>query len=605
MMTTAWLEWMASLTSTASMAPIALLAPLSLIVSAIKVALIVAIALAATSRARHRSAALRHWLLSAGLACAMAMPLLQPVVPTWGVLLIAPSQLISAASGRVDDGDGVGARVDDPRRDSMSVTQRLSRRLSMQAATDADADAEADAAARRLDGRDGLTFALTALMALWAIGAIACASIVLVGFARLMWLAAHAHRVLHGRGIDMTRDIARELGVRRPIRLLHSMHPSLLATWGVWRPTLLLPASAMAWSEERMRIVLCHEIAHIRRNDWAIQLCADLLRCLYWFNPLLWMACTRLRHESEIACDDEVLGRGVERTTYATHVLDLARAYGQHRRAAAAGAAMAHPSGLERRIRVMLNARLDRAPITRSVHIATIIAVALIAPPVAGFGAVVLGAQAPASLSGTIVDPSGAAVPYAEVLLTNATGDNRAADVDANGRFTYAGLTPGEYVIEVRAEGFAPVEDRVTLSPDQRIERRVRLPIGSVEETLVIAGLKSSAKSEPKELPERARVELATARTNNRQPVLVPERVRVMQPVYPEDLQRAGVHGTVTLMTRITTDGRVTIDKVLSPSSPELAAAARDAVREWRYDPTRLHGMPIETPMLVTIDFVP
>jgi TonB family protein len=571
------------------------LAPLALIVGAVKVAAIVGIALGAAALVRHRSAALRHWLLSAGLACALAMPLLQPVVPAWGLLMVAPAEFVSATIGHVDDADGARRWSSDP----ASLTPRAARATA--GASDATADADALARAR-LNERDALV--LTAVMAVWAIGAIACASVLLVGFARLMWLAAHARPIVNGRVAAMTADIARDLGVRRRIRLLHSAHPSLLMTWGLWRPTLLLPASAPDWSDERLHIVLCHELAHIRRNDWAMQMAADLLRCVYWFNPLLWIACTRLRHESEIACDDEVLGRGVERTTYATHVLDLARAYGQHRRASAAGTAMAHPSGLERRIRVMLNTRLDRAPITRSVHIATAIALALIAPPIAGFGAYQAAAQTFASLSGTIVDPSGAPVSNADVRLTTASGEERAATIDASGRFTFAAVTPGEYRFEVRAEGFAPAEEPVTLSPDQRIERRVRLSIGSVEESIVIAGAKSTGPSRLLEMPEGTLAELAAARTARKATLLAPERVRSMNPVYPAAVHDAGVHGTVTLMTRINTDGWVTIDKVLSPASPELAAAARNAVREWRYEPTRLHGVPIETPMLVTIEFV-
>ncbi len=101
--------------------------------------------------------------------------------------------------------------------------------------------------------------------------------------------------------------------------LLESTHPSLLVTWGLARPKVILPAAAAAWTDERARVVLSHELAHIRRGDWIVQLSAELLRAFYWFNPLLWIACRRLRLESEHACDDEVMSRGVEGTDYATH----------------------------------------------------------------------------------------------------------------------------------------------------------------------------------------------------------------------------------------------------------------------------------------------
>ena len=92
----------------------------------------------------------------------------------------------------------------------------------------------------------------------------------------------------------------------------------MLVTWGLARPKVILPATADEWSDARARVVMSHELAHIRRGDWIVQLSAELLRAFYWFNPLLWVACRRLRLESEHACDDEVMSRGVEGTDYAT-----------------------------------------------------------------------------------------------------------------------------------------------------------------------------------------------------------------------------------------------------------------------------------------------
>ncbi len=112
-------------------------------------------------------------------------------------------------------------------------------------------------------------------------------------------------------------------------RSSQSDHPSLLVTWGLARPKVILPSSADEWSDDRARVVMSHELAHIRRGDWIVQLSAELLRAFYWFNPLMWIACRRLRLESEHACDDEVMSRGVEGSDYATHLIELARALNQ------------------------------------------------------------------------------------------------------------------------------------------------------------------------------------------------------------------------------------------------------------------------------------
>ena len=169
------------------------------------------------------------------------------------------------------------------------------------------------------------------LQSIWLAGTFVGLAILLTGVLRLAWLAVHARRVTHGRWYDLAEEISRDYRLRRPVTLLQSSHPSLLVTWGLARPKVILPSAADAWTEERARVVLSHELAHIRRGDWIVQLSAELLRAFYWFNPLLWVACRRLRLESEHACDDEVMRRGFDGTDYATHLIELARALNQRR----------------------------------------------------------------------------------------------------------------------------------------------------------------------------------------------------------------------------------------------------------------------------------
>ena len=95
------------------------------------------------------------------------------------------------------------------------------------------------------------------------------------------------------------------------VRLLLTDESDLLATWGLLRPRVLLPPHAREWPDDRIRIVLCHELAHVRRHDWFVQITAEAVRIAFWFNPLIWIACTRLRRDSEQACDD--VGAGTTR----------------------------------------------------------------------------------------------------------------------------------------------------------------------------------------------------------------------------------------------------------------------------------------------------
>ena len=96
------------------------------------------------------------------------------------------------------------------------------------------------------------------------------------------------------------------------------------ATWGLWRPVILLPSSAVRWPAEHLEAALAHERAHIARGDWAVHLGARAVCSLFWFHPLVWLARRELALEAEHAADDAVVRSGVRPSTYATLLLSVA-----------------------------------------------------------------------------------------------------------------------------------------------------------------------------------------------------------------------------------------------------------------------------------------
>jgi beta-lactamase regulating signal transducer with metallopeptidase domain len=120
---------------------------------------------------------------------------------------------------------------------------------------------------------------------------------------------------------------------------------------------VLLPRDATSWSDERLRAVLLHERAHVRRRDTLLQAIGDLACAVYWFHPLVWVAARRARLDRERACDDLVLAGGIEATDYAAALLDVAREAG---RARIAGVAMAERSQLTTRVHALLDRNVRR-----------------------------------------------------------------------------------------------------------------------------------------------------------------------------------------------------------------------------------------------------
>jgi TonB family protein len=528
--------------------------------TALRSGALVFIGLAACALLRRGSAALRHSVLAASLVAAIAVVPLSVVMPPL-IVVSAPSRIDSAPVA----GNGIALS---PSSDDSGVVPVM-------------------------PGADTVTAHDTPrlLLVLWIAGIVVCAARLLGGLVRLVRTTRQAERIVRGPWVEMTADMSAAAGSRRPVALLQTSSPGVLATWGLFRPCVLLPAGAQAWSPERIGIVLRHELAHVRRGDWFVQLTGDLLRTVYWFNPLLWIACTILRRESEHACDDDVLGAGIEPGEYAGHLLDIARQC-RNRSIWSSAAAMSRPSTLERRIAAMLNPTLRRTALTRRALVMTGTALVAVTLPLAALRA---AQEGPQPLTGVIYDPTGAVVPEVKVTLEDAKQVATSTATDSSGRFEFPLVSPGKYVLQATLPGFKQLRQDIVLKTAADWDRAVTLQVGEVQETIAV---------------REQRVPQSTAKAEGPTPIRVggnikpPVKVKDVKPVYPPTMREAGREGVVPMEAIIGGDGTVHSVRVLSAQiHPDFALAAADAVRQWRFQPTLLNGKPVEVVMNVTIEF--
>ena len=537
--------------------------------SAIPVAVIVLVTMIAAALLRNRSAAIRHWILAVGVVAAVAMPAIQTVAPRWGM----PRAGIPALAA--------GAIASTP-----AGTRPLA----------------AMARAVQTIGVAPHPVSIAGVAAwVWMGGVFVGLALLCAGFARLTWIASRCEPVIDCRWLTPAREIAAQLGLRRDIVLLQSAHERLLVTWGIWSPQIILPAGASHWTNDRIRIVVCHELSHVRRGDWMLHVIAGALRAIYWVNPLVWIVCHRLRHESERACDDEVLNLGMTGSDYATELLNIARTLRPPAWSPAPG--MARPSSLQRRVRAMLNTNIDRSPLSAAVRVAIATAALSVAIVVAGSGA---AAQVGAALSGSFVDALNNAIPnVAMTLKNNATAEKYTIRSDADGRFTFEALPDGDYQGEVNAPGFTSIHPFFRIKDGKSTQPTViPLPLGSVEETITV----TSAATQTVVTPFASTQAAAAARAQafrQRDPnaaVFPPMKTRDVRPLYPPN--RTGDEATVFLEGIIDTSGLMKGLQVLQPADDEFARAAMDAVNNWQFEPTRLHGVPVDTAMHLTVRFI-
>jgi len=177
----------------------------------------------------------------------------------------------------------------------------------------------------------------------------------------LVDLAALSRHARHGIAVPRMDAalwaLAKGTGVRRRVRLRFSDAFDIPCTWGVARPVIGMPRSALSWTEERRNAVFLHELGHIRRWDGLLAAGARVACALFWFHPLAWWLERSARDDAERACDQLVVQSGVTPERYARHLLEIVR--DARRRAPAAVPTMASGS-LGARITTLLEHRPPR-----------------------------------------------------------------------------------------------------------------------------------------------------------------------------------------------------------------------------------------------------
>lgn len=160
-------------------------------------------------------------------------------------------------------------------------------------------------------------------------------------------------------GTARMNEIALDANIRRAALVITSNDVNVPMTFGFRRSTIVLPTTAKGWSAEELTLALRHELEHVRRDDWFLQLVARAACALYWPIPLIWIAWRRFCLEAERACDDAVVGVA-EPEIYAGQLVSLARSLRGMITVPALG--MAKRSRLGERVRAILDPSQRRGP---------------------------------------------------------------------------------------------------------------------------------------------------------------------------------------------------------------------------------------------------
>lgn len=203
------------------------------------------------------------------------------------------------------------------------------------------------------------------LIGLWCAGLLVALAHGVLARRRIAGILRRSLAVTHEPVLQLARELTQRLGLRRPVRVLTSAETAVPFVTGIACPALVLPTGFGAWPAERLPVVLVHELMHVKRGDVAWQSLAQMCLAATWFHPLAWLALWRLRVEREHACDDAVLLAGYRPSDYASQLVEVASDLRRGTLRFAPAVAMASRSPIERRVRAILDATLQRGPAGR------------------------------------------------------------------------------------------------------------------------------------------------------------------------------------------------------------------------------------------------
>jgi beta-lactamase regulating signal transducer with metallopeptidase domain len=243
--------------------------------------------------------------------CAMALMLLLPSATVWKFLSSTSSvQMVDASEVAGAPGEFVIEPAPGGRSYEKPVTPSAG---SLQPAWN---ESPTERAARLLPW----------LTLVWLAGVMLLSMRTLGGLVLARRMKLHGARPVSGLWRERAAEIARKLSVSGPVKVLESSLVSVPTAVGWLRPAILLPASAFTGlTPQQLEAVLAHELAHVRRHDYLVNVLQTGVETLLFYHPAVWWVSRKIRAEREHVCDDMAVRVTGDAMTYARALTRIER----------------------------------------------------------------------------------------------------------------------------------------------------------------------------------------------------------------------------------------------------------------------------------------
>jgi beta-lactamase regulating signal transducer with metallopeptidase domain len=150
---------------------------------------------------------------------------------------------------------------------------------------------------------------LSAIVWAWCLGVVAFATRPLLGWYTVRRLRTVGISPVPASAQSVLERTSQRLGLRRATQILQSTLVQVPVVAGYFRPVILVPMSVISGLPvSQLEAILAHELAHIRRHDYLVNLLQTLVETVFFYHPAVWWLSRQIRNERENCCDDLAVG---------------------------------------------------------------------------------------------------------------------------------------------------------------------------------------------------------------------------------------------------------------------------------------------------------
>lgn len=407
----------------------------------------------------------------------------------------------------------------------------------------------------------------------WLLGVLLLSTKMALEYRQVRRLVGHDVRPVAPELLRQCAALAEALGVRRGWRLLESLEVDVPMVIGWFHPVILLPAAIVTGLKpEQIAMILSHELAHVRRHDYLVNLVQTAAEILLFFHPAVWWISRQMRNEREHCCDDIAVGLCRDPIGYARTLADTEELRHTHRAFAVAA------TGGDLKLRVTrLFSQHTCHPNWGSRSLVALCLMGLLL----GTG---LAARVQATVKPMLAPepmPAPAASPKPSPVLPVAAAEPRTTPVPHTVASPTKPLVQAPPVAKAsalqqlaqRLHPAAPVVKKPTAKP--------LTPVLVAETTPARPAPVQLASLKPVSAPRLPEVRSAVA-------------VATPAPDYPSMAKRAGWEAEVAVRFVVESDGRVAQVEFADPElRPAFRKAVQNALQQWRYEPRREDGQAV------------